>query len=102
MKGSVWGIIPTHPVNIPCGRKPEYAEPTISEVKGACSDDRRPTLISNKEEWNVRRIRKRKAGGTEERRKKEAIVLLGEKQMTSSRINKNLTFTDVAFEKWRA
>jgi hypothetical protein len=52
---------PTHPVNIPCGRKPKYTEKThdfqqsvdglfshesvakieatISEVKGACSDD---------------------------------------------------------------
>ena len=58
-------VILTHPVNFPCGRKPEHAEkpttfgraltdshmsprtlesiariePTISEVKGACSDD---------------------------------------------------------------
>ena len=33
MEGSVRGLIPTHPVNIPCGRKPEYP-PTISKVKG--------------------------------------------------------------------
>jgi hypothetical protein len=54
-------IILTHPVSFPCGRKPEHLEkthdfrqsvdrlfsresvariePTISEVKGACSDD---------------------------------------------------------------
>ena len=28
MEGSVRGIIPTHPVNIPRGRKPEYPEKT--------------------------------------------------------------------------
>ena len=55
------GLIPTHPVNIPCGRKPEHPEkthdfrqsvdrlfshesvariePTHSEVQGPCSDD---------------------------------------------------------------
>jgi hypothetical protein len=61
VEGSVTGIIPTHPVNFPCGRKPEYPEkthdfrqsvdwlfsheseariqPTNSDVKGACPDD---------------------------------------------------------------
>jgi hypothetical protein len=52
MERLVWGLSHgTHSVNIPCGRKPEYQEkpttfgralriePTISHVKGACSDD---------------------------------------------------------------
>jgi hypothetical protein len=64
VEGSVTGIIPTHPIIIPCGRKLEYPEkttfgraltdsfhmtvmhesiariePTISEVKGSFSDD---------------------------------------------------------------
>ena len=28
VEGSVRGLIPTHPVHIPCGRKPEYREKT--------------------------------------------------------------------------
>jgi hypothetical protein len=36
------------------------------------------------------------------REERKRLVLLGENQMTSYRINKNLTFADVAFEKWRA
>jgi hypothetical protein len=74
-------LIPTHPVNIPCGRKPEYPEKTYdirksvdrlfshecpqrgieattSEAKSACSEDCVSSSPVFEDRWNIQLVLK--------------------------------------------